>query len=227
MKFKSALLTQVSGSVGGATFAHNQGGMYIRARSLPTNPATPAQQVIRNAMSQAHTAWKALSGAVRLDWKLYAATTALTNSLGDPYYLSSLGMYLRQYVSRAQCGMTQITTAPPTPGLADLSPVTVTRHLTQSAVDFAYNAADYWCTHTLGYMATYQSPPLLAVNNFYKGPYTFLGKLPGNTGEPPASPFFANSLTPFVAGQRYFFRVIACDMDGRMSAEQSFHLDIT
>ena len=40
MLFKSAAFTQASGSVGGLTFAHNRGGMYTRARSIPVNPKT-------------------------------------------------------------------------------------------------------------------------------------------------------------------------------------------
>lgn len=226
MKFKSAFFTQVSGSVGGATFAHNQGGMYVRGRGLPTNPASQAQQVIRNAMSSAHAAWQNLTVEVRNAWKAYAADTPLTNSLGDSYKLSNLAMFLRQYVSRAQNGMTQIITAPDTPGLAELSPVSVARHLAQSAVDFTYNAADPWCTVTLGFLAAYQSPPLKPTNEFYKGPYKLLGHLPGDTAAPPPSPFFATSLYEFAAGQRYFFRVIAVDAQGRMSAEQSFPLDV-
>lgn len=226
MKFKSALITQGSGSVGGFTVAHNQGGMYMRARSLITNPATEAQQVIRNAMSAAHSAWNALTEEVRYAWKNYAQGTPLTNPLGDSKHISGLAMFLRQFVSRAQADVTQITIAPDTPGLSTLSEVGVTRHLAQDAFDFSYDAADAWCANTGGYLTVFQSDPMKAVNNFFKGPYNYLGKLLGNTAAPPASPFFATSLTPLESGQRYFFRVISTDHQGRMSAPQFLQFDV-
>ncbi|KKM06452.1 hypothetical protein LCGC14_1743870, partial [marine sediment metagenome] len=48
MLFKSGLITQGSGSIGGLTASHNRGGMYFRARTIPTNPATSFQTVVRN-----------------------------------------------------------------------------------------------------------------------------------------------------------------------------------
>jgi len=43
MKFKSPILSQASGSIAGITFSHNRGGMYVRARAVPTNPGSPQQ----------------------------------------------------------------------------------------------------------------------------------------------------------------------------------------
>lgn len=225
MKFKSALVTQVSGSLGGITFAHNQGGMYMRARSLVTNPATEAQQIIRNAMSAAHAAWLALTDDVRYGWNNYAQNTPITNPLGDSKKISGLAMFLRQFVSRAQADVTQITIAPDTPGLSTMSELAITQHLAQDAFDLAYNAADDWCANTGGYLVVHQSDPMKTVNNFFKGPYNYNGKLLGNTGAPPASPFFFTSLTPIESGQRYFFRVISADHQGRMSAPQFLQFD--
>ena len=226
MKFKSSTLTQVSGSIGGLTFAHNQAGMYIRGRGLPANPATPAQETIRNAMSAAQTAWKNLSSAVRSGWAAYALNTPITNPLGDPAKLSGLAMYLRQYVLRAQTGQTQITTNPTSNGLSNLSALTVSQHLTQDAVDIVFNNTNAWATTTGGFLAVYQSAPKGPTNNFFKGPYKFLGVLPGNTATPPTSPFFATSLYPLESGQRYFFRAIAVDATGRLSAPVTFQFDV-
>jgi hypothetical protein len=219
MKFKSSVYTQVSGSVGGLTYAHNQAGMYSRARSVPTNTATALQQVIRRALTNAQTAWKALSSGTRAQWKAYAAGTPVPNALGDSQKLTGLAMFVRQYVSRAQNVVTQITTAPDTPGLAELSPVTVARHGVATSFDFTFNNADAWAAATGGYLALYQSAPQRATREFWKGPYRLMGKIAGNTGSPPTSPATVDSLYALVAGQHYFFRVIAVDAEGRMSGE--------
>lgn len=226
MKFKSEVITQASGSIGGVTYAHNQGGLYRRARSIPTNPNTALQQVIREAMLSAHIAWKALTEAVRNEWKAYAAATEVVGPLGDPINIGGLAMFLRQFIHRAQCGVAQITTAPALAGLAQLSATSVARHLVQDAFDLTYEATDEWCTATGGYLAVYQSAPQIPTKSFFKGPYRYAGKQPGNTGAPPASPFFFTSLWALTAGQRYFFRVIAVDSTGRLSAQQFLQCDV-
>jgi len=226
MKFKSSVFTQVSGSVGGLTYAHNQNGMYVRSRAVPTNPLSPAQQTIREAMADAQVAWKALSAGARTAWNAYAAGTPVTDSLGNSQHLTGLAMFLRQHVSRYQTGQTPITVGPSTMGLSGLNDLAVAQHLAQDAYDVSYDPASEWAITTGGYMAVYQSPPKSPTVNFYKGPFKFAGVLPGSTGAPPASPFFVGSLYALVSGQRYFLRVIAVDSEGRMSAEQFLILDV-
>ena len=226
MKFKSALLTQASGSVGGLTFSHNQGGLYTRARSIPVNTNTPLQQTVRLLMGAAQSAWRELTAAVRSDWAAYATGTPVVNSLGDTIKLTGLMMFLRQFVSRGQAGVTQITTAPPTPGLAILSPVSASRHLSTSTFDIAYDNGDAWAITTGGFLAVFQSPPMGVGNNFYKGPFRYVGKVLGNTATPPTSPLNVTSPYTVEAGQRYFFRAIAVDSEGRMSGAQFLKCDV-
>ena len=51
MKFTSQVYTQASGSVGGLTYSHNRSGMYTRARSTPTDPASTLQLERRSNFS--------------------------------------------------------------------------------------------------------------------------------------------------------------------------------
>lgn len=226
MKFKSALLTQVSGSLGGITFAHNQGGMYMRARAIPTNPNTPRQSVIRNAMGLAQSAFKALDGETRFGWNQYGNNTILTNPLGDEKKLTGRAHFIRQYILRAQADVTQIITFPPLPGLAILSPIEITRHLTTDTVDVAFTNTDAWAANAGGFLAVYQSGPQNGGVDFYKGPFKYVGKVAG-AGTPPTSPANMASLQDLESGQRYFFRVIAVDKDGRLASEQFLPVDIS
>ena len=41
----------ISGSVGGTVFSRNKGGAYMRNRSIPVNPQSAAQVVVRAAMA--------------------------------------------------------------------------------------------------------------------------------------------------------------------------------
>ena len=89
MKIKSAIITQASGSVGGFTAAHNQGGLYLRARSIPVNPQTPAQNLVRSFFGGLATRWRqTLTEQQREFWTIYGTTVEYTNPLGDLIRLS-------------------------------------------------------------------------------------------------------------------------------------------
>lgn len=94
---KSATFTQISGSVGGATYAHNKGGTYMRSRGGMTNPNSTKQQKARAALNTAIQAWNALTAAQRAAWAAYASATPTVNALGDSIQLSGQNMFARQY----------------------------------------------------------------------------------------------------------------------------------
>ncbi len=48
---------EMSGSIGGNTYAHNKGGQYVRQRTIPTQPNSQRQVAIRSYMSMAIDAW--------------------------------------------------------------------------------------------------------------------------------------------------------------------------
>jgi len=113
MKFKSAIVTQASGSIGGLTAAHNKGGMYLRSRATPVNPQTAAQVAIRNAMSQLTTAWQeTLTAAQRDAWRTYAENVLLPDKLGEPRNIGGIGMYIRSNVPRLQAGLARVDDGP-------------------------------------------------------------------------------------------------------------------
>ncbi len=115
MKFKSQVYTQVSGSIGGITYSHNRGGMYTRARSIPTNPNTIRQNAVRMALASMVAYWSTtLTAAQRAAWKVYADATPTTDALGDPLTLTGQQMFLRQSILQEQNEITINQTAPTT-----------------------------------------------------------------------------------------------------------------
>lgn len=101
--FKSQVLTQASGSVGGMTYTRTSSGMTLRARSMPVNPSTSRQQVVRNAMSELTTAWvETLTEPQRIGWADYARNVSVRNKLGDAIHLSGISMYIRCNTPRLQ-----------------------------------------------------------------------------------------------------------------------------
>lgn len=219
MKFKSALVTQASGSVGGATFAHNQGGLYVRARSIPTNPSSAFQVAVRANLAALSNAWSAtLTAAQRAAWGVYAANVPLVNSLGDSINVSGIAMYNRSNAPRLQAGVSTLAAAPTNFNLGAFTIPTITCVAASSNLSVAFTNTDSWATAVGGYMFVYASRPQSPGINFFNGPYRFAGKISGAV-VPPTSP--VTIAVPFAAaaGNKIFYSVRVSQVDGRLSAD--------
>lgn len=113
MKFKSQLLQQASGSVGGLVYSHNRGGMYTRQRSIPVNPNSIRQQEVRAALTALVQAWDTILTQTQRDgWDLYGDNTPVLNTLGDPIILTGQQQYIRSNTPRIQAALARVDTAP-------------------------------------------------------------------------------------------------------------------
>ena len=120
---------QISGRVGGTIFSHNQGGMYMRNGSVPTNPQTPAQMAIRAFQAANATAWKGLTDVGRDAWNSWAASEAAAaalNRLGATNQISGQNAFVRLNNRLAYAGLALITAPPATPAPTAVTGLTVT-----------------------------------------------------------------------------------------------------
>lgn len=215
--FKSALLTQASGSIGGMTLSHNNAGLYIRARTIPVNPNSAAQILVRAAFSGLVNRWTdTLFQVQRNGWETYAANVPLTGPLGDPIFVSGQNMYVRSNTPRVMILASTIDGAPSIFNTGALSLVGVTSALASTqTVTFSITIGDLWNVAG-GHLIVQQSRPQNPSINFFNGPYRFMNSFEGTQGANPAGP----AVFPFVAGQALFFRVRASFPDGRLTASQ-------
>ncbi len=221
MKFKSALVTQVSGSLGGMVGSHNRGGLYLRARTVPVNPQSAFQQAVRNFMSTLVVAWsQTLTALQREGWQTYADNVEITDPLGDKRKATALDWYVGCNVPRLQVGGTRVDAPPTVFTLATLTPVVITSiTATTRVLVMTFTNTDLWAATTGGFLGIYISPPQSPGITFYKGPYRFLDKIVGSTGTPPTSPFTSVAGPfPMAAGQNVFFQFRALNADGRYSS---------
>lgn len=226
MKFKSTIFAQTSGSLAGKTFAHNQGGLYTRARAIPVNPNTFAQQNVRNALKTLTGRWgSAVTAAQRAAWATYAANVPLINTLGDARPIGALSMYVRCNVPRLSNEGTAfiVDDGPTVYSLGTFSAPSPTRASANFSI--AYTNTDDWAIADGGFLFAYVSKPQSKTINFFKGPYLFLGEVAGNTMTPPTSPAVMTPAQPAMASQRYFFRFNASNADGRLTSSIFLILD--
>lgn len=214
MKFKSQIVTQASGSVGGTTYASNQGGLYMRARSTPTNPNSAFQQAVRTFFKQCMNAWtNTLTSVQRAGWNAYATNTPITNTLGDARKIGDNAMYARSNVSRLQAGLTRIDAPPTTYDLGQFTQPTFTTSINASSLAVAFTTGDAWHT-TNGGLLIYASRPQNASVNYFKGPFRLVGVVGGAATSP------ATFTLPFSAGPAtsvIFMKTVATQPDGRLS----------
>jgi hypothetical protein len=192
---KSQVLTQASGSVGGLTYSHTKGGMYIRARAIPVNPATALQNQIRNAMSMYSAMWlNDLTAGQRDAWETYAANISVLNRLGDPIFLSGQNHYIRANVVREQANErlgTTLATMPLAPTvftLPTLTPPSAEIDASTGEINITFDDAASWTAAAENAILVYMGRPRNATRKYFKGPYRLAGIIEGNA-VPPASPF--------------------------------------
>lgn len=220
MKFKSVIFAQASGSIGGMTFSHNKGGKYTRERVIPVNPATPFQEVIRNATTQLTNFWlDTLSVAERLAWETYAENVTITDRLGEPLKLPPLAMYVRSNVSRLQQGLPRQDNAPTIFNLGGFASPSFTFAQATSTLSTTFDVDDGWVGEDDSAMLIYTSREQNPTIKFFKGPYRLAGAIVGDATTPPTSP--ADIITPFPAAvaNRVFVRVRVTRADGRLSED--------
>ena len=225
MKFKSALVTQASGSVGGFTAAHNAGGLYLRARSIPVNVNSIAQQESRNALSALVTRWTGvLTPAQRAAWELYASNVPVTDALGDPRNISGLAMFVRCNQPRLRSGEAIVDDGPSIFTEANLTPIgigTITPGAAGVAtVQVTFTNTDDWANADDGALILQLGLPQSAGVNFFAGPFRWVANQSGSGIMAPSSPVTLTSPFPIATGNRVFVRGRASNDDGRLSAPQ-------
>ena len=220
MLIKSGLITQGSGSLGGMTASHNRGGLYLRARTIPTDPGTSFQQQIRGYMSTLTSLWaNALTALQRDAWDTYAAAVPVINPLGDPIYLSGLNHYVRSNVPRLQAALPRVDTGPVIFNLGDFTqPGGISGDATADEIDVIFDNTDDWANEDDAAMLVYGSRDQGLTINFFKGPYRYGGPILGDSVTPPTSPAAIASAFVLTAGANVHAKVVVTRADGRLSA---------
>lgn len=213
--FKSQVITQASGSIGGVTFTRTRSGMTLRARSMPVNPNTPYQQAVRSAQSSISQAWQtSLTDDQRAAWTNYALNVSRRNKLGDAIILTGHQMFVRCNAPRLQAGLAAVLDGPtdytlgdpPTEIFVDTEPAEPNELLVQW--DSTGVPAD---TRALLYL----SRPMSRTRNFFKGPYRFNSENDATSGVVSAAVALLPS--PIDVGGRIFARIRFSYPDGRLS----------
>jgi len=118
-------ITQLSGSIGGTTYARNGSTNYARNKTVGVNPNTAEQVIARQNFTDVVSSWRALTAAEQLAWDVEALNFPYVNSLSQVYFLSGFGLYSKFNMNLANIGEAFISAPSPAGTVAQLTLGTV------------------------------------------------------------------------------------------------------
>ena len=111
-KFTSSVFTEIRGSIGGTTYSRNKSGAYTRQRTVPINPNTSAQQVVRNRLSTVSQTWQTLTQGQRDSFINGAVNFPYVDTIGVTQYYSGQQLFMKLNSTLLNIGQAQIATCP-------------------------------------------------------------------------------------------------------------------
>lgn len=212
-------VTQMSGSLGGTTYARNRFGNYMRSRTKPVNPNSTLQQGVRDSLSALTEFWKnELDAAQRIAWATYAAAIAVKNRLGESVYLTGFNHFIRSNTELLNHKGVFIENGPTDLSLPSKDTLFVaSASIAANVISVVFDAAQTWNTVTGGHMWIYVGQPRKSTRNFFAGPWKFGKVLDGLTGTPLTSPQTFASPYTLVLGQVITVYARIQTADGRIS----------
>lgn len=221
MKIRSPVIAAGGGSLAGLTLSRNRGGIYLRARATPVNPATGPQTLVRTAFGNLSTQWQSLTDVQREAWTTYAINVPVTNSLGESITLTGHQMFVRNNTARVATGLSAVLDGPVVFASDVLSPVNGVVLAASNNIGVVFEETDAWVGEDDAALMIYASRQKAPTINYFKGPYNFVGAILGDSVTPPTSPDtnFDNQHAQDV-GNAVFLRFFSIRADGRISPVQ-------
>jgi hypothetical protein len=206
MKVTWIHVTQVGGSIGGATAARAKGGVdYLRARVAPTNPNTARQQVVRTALGLLSSAWRTtLTQTERNSW----------NALAEGTPTNGLSLFNKGNVSRGQAGMDDVLEYDETLAEISFGPNAPSNAAAVVTVPWTGNGSED--VDGTGLLLYIQQPTRPSVTNNNR--FRFLGSVLGDSVTAPTSPLTETSPwgNTFQTGDSSIIRGVWVDPSGRL-----------
>jgi len=212
-------IVQMSGSIGGNTFAHNRYGNYVRSRTKPVNPDTELQQEVRTTIAYLTDRWgNTLTGVQRTAWGVYASSVAMKNKLGESINLSGFNHYIRSNSYLKRRGETLVDAGPTEFTLPAQDPtLEITTEVHEQRFNIAFDDTMDWCTEDGGFLFMLQGRPQNPQRNFFAGPYKGVKDKAGVDPGGIASPAQSTNLWIVAAGQKVWYQLRIQRADGRLS----------
>ncbi|KKM24027.1 hypothetical protein LCGC14_1609210 [marine sediment metagenome] len=218
-------IVQMSGSIGGTTFARNRYGNYARAKTMPINPNTALQIVVRTTLAFLTNEWaQTLTAIQRTAWNLYGSSVAMKNRLGEAVFLTGFNHYIRSNSLLKRSGLTLVDDGPVVFEIPASDPtLALTGTATTQDITLVYDDQMTWPDENGGFLFIFLGQPQNAQRNFFDGPWRLTDFVTGINGAPPTSPTVSTAPFAISEGQHLWAYARIMRADGRLS--EAFRAD--
>lgn len=177
-----AVVSVLSGKIGGTVFARNRGGAYARSYAIPTRVTSPTAQLVKAAFAAASQAYANLTTAQIAAWDAYGQENPVSNRIGQLITLKGQSWFVGCNSRLVLSGDSSIGLPPilPAPTIAVASSPVVDVNNTVATVAVAAHAADA-SVRVLVYGARSVSPGKRYVANLYTHLFTSAAGASGTT----------------------------------------------
>jgi len=195
IKWSGIGATEGRGKLGGTVASRNKAGAYFRKNTKPTNPQTAAQSAVRALLAALAQAWRNLSAANKATWDNAVANFPQINKVGDQFFLSGFGLYMKLNMSLSQLGLSTLSAAPAPAGVTQPGNFVVSGALAVGTM-----TADWDNSLEAGYTAgLYATPPISAGKSNAKTELRLIKTITGVTPGPVTDSFEAEYIAAFGA----------------------------
>lgn len=126
MKYIGLLSSAASGKLGGIVASHNRGGQYFRKHTVPTQPRTAAQSLVRAQLRALSSSFRSLTASQVAGWNALGATVSLKNKLGAVYHPTGAQLFVSCNKNLQLIGTSALLTdAPSIPTLPTVTTFTI------------------------------------------------------------------------------------------------------
>lgn len=172
-----SIVNDIRGSVGTETYARNQGGIYVRARTTPADPNTAAQQACRAAVTALSQYWSAtLTDQQRNDWRRYAHQHPQPDRFGNPHLTNGYTRFIQVNANRYRLDTAVAFSFPPTAPALHPPVFTFTASSGTEEVIIALPPTNYDPPFNGLELFAFIGPEVNAGVNFYNGPWVYLAR---------------------------------------------------
>lgn len=213
-----SIVSDIRGSVGSETYSRNPGGLYVKARSTPTQPASSHRDLTQLALTTITQAWSGtLTEAQRAGWRQYAKRWPIPNRLGQMIHVTGLNHFVRcnfyEFLSHTSV---RNLNAPPS-GPAHIPTFTFTANGTSNQVTIALPMTNYSPPPTEQRLYLFLGEGINSGRTYYSSPWRWSGYNWWSGSYWVNSPWTVSTPWPISAGNKIFAKIVTVLTDAETS----------
>lgn len=223
-----SIVADIRGSVGNEIYSRGPGGLYVKSRTSPAQPASAYRDATQATFTALTQAWSGtLTESQRQTWRQYANTWKTPNRLGRQIQTPGLCHFVKcNFYPHLVTALIPFLTAPPG-GPTHIPSFTFTANGSTNQVAIALPPTNYDPLPDELNLYLSIGKEMNAGRNYYSTPWRYSGWNHWNGSVWTNDPWTVNTPWPISAGKKLFTRLVAVLADGETSGHYQCNVIIS